>query len=141
MMHSYTGDDLRCNVAYDTFTGSSCSGAPEYEVMIWPGKFGGNVYPLSNSGYPPTPAATTTIGNAEFNLIIGTGGGDSTVYTFEAVGNVTDYSGDINDFYKFLIDTQGFPTSQLVQSIGAGTEVLTGSNAELTTSSFTISQS
>lgn len=140
MAHSYSGDGLRCNVAYDTFTGSSCSGAPEYEVMVWPGKFGGNVYPLSNNGYPPTPSATTTIGNSEFNLIIGTEG-NTQVYSFVAVGNATNFSGDINDFYKFLVDNEGFPASQYVQSINAGTEVLTGSDADFTTNSFTLSQS
>lgn len=140
MTHSYSGDSLRCNVAYDTFLGPSCSSAPEYEVMIWPGKFGGDVYPLSNDGYPPTPSATTYIGNSEFNLIIGTEG-DTQVYSFVAVGNATNFSGDIQDFYNFLVDNEGFPASQYVLSINAGTEVLTGQDADFTTNSFTLSQS
>ena len=140
-MYSYSGDDLRCNVAYDTFLGSSCDGAASYEVMIWPGLFGTNVYPLSNNGYPPTPSATPTISGTEFDLIIGTEG-DTTVYSFVATSHSdTDFSGDINDFYQYLVDNEGFPSDQYVQSVNAGTEVLTGSDATFSTYGFTISQS
>ena len=140
MIHSYSGSGLRANVAYDTFVGPSCSAAAAYEVMIWPGKFGNDVYPLSNDGYPPTPSASPYIGSNQFNLIIGTEG-DTTVYSFVSVGNATDYSGDLHDFYEYLVENQGLPAYQYVQSIQAGTEVLTGSDADFTTYGFSISQS
>ena len=46
---AYTGTNLACNVAYDTFLGASASGANEFEVMVWLGLFGG-VSPLSANG-------------------------------------------------------------------------------------------
>ncbi|KAL9067547.1 MAG: hypothetical protein Q9161_006825 [Pseudevernia consocians] len=135
---SYTGSAIRANVAYDTFVGASCSGTPSYEVMVWLGEFG-NVFPLSNNGYPPTPTASPIVGNTQFNLIVGTNEA-TTVYTFVAVANATDYSGDLLDFYKYLETNENFPTTNYVQSIQAGSEVWTGSDAELLTTGFTISQ-
>ncbi|CAD6571725.1 MAG: hypothetical protein ASARMPREDX12_007004 [Alectoria sarmentosa] len=134
---SYSGSGVRANVVYDTFLGSSCSGAQDYEVMVWLGTFGA-VDPLSNNGYPPTPTASPTIGDYTFNLVIGTEG-SSTVYSFVAVSNITNFSGNLINFYSYLETNQGLPSDYYVQSIAAGTEVFTGSDAELSTSSYTIS--
>jgi len=46
---AYTGTNLACNVAYDTFLGASASSANEFEVMVWLGLYGG-VSPLSANG-------------------------------------------------------------------------------------------
>lgn len=135
---SYTGSAIRANVAYDTFVGASCSGAQAYEVMVWLGDFG-SVSPLSNNGYPPTPTASPTIGNTQFNLIVGTNGA-TTVYSFVAVANATNYSGDLLNFYKYLETNENLPATDYVQSIQAGSEVFTGSGAELLTTAYTISQ-
>ncbi len=135
---SYTGSAIRANVAYDTFVGASCSGAQAYEVMVWLGEFG-SISPLSNNGYPPTPTASPIIGDTQFNLIVGTNG-DTTVYTFVAVANATDYSGDLLDFYSYLETNENLPATDYVQSIQAGSEVFTGSEAQLLTTAYTISQ-
>ncbi|KAK3172596.1 hypothetical protein OEA41_005920 [Lepraria neglecta] len=136
---SYSGSAVRANVAYDTFVGTSCTGAQAYEVMVWLGDFGG-VSPLSNNGYPPTPTATPTIGNTAFNLIVGTNGA-TTVYSFVAQKNATTYSGDLLAFYKYLETNEGLPSSDYLQTIQAGSEVFTGSGAELLTTAYTISSS
>lgn len=136
---SYSGSALRANVAYDTFVGTSCTGAQAYEVMVWLGDFGG-VNPLSNNGYPPTPTATPTIGNTAFNLIVGTNGA-TTVYSFVAQKNTTSYSGDLLAFYEYLETNEGLPSSDYLQTIQAGSEVFTGSGAELLTTAYTISSS
>lgn len=107
--------------------------------MIWLGDFG-PVYPLSNNGYPPTPTASPLIGSTQFNLIVGTNGA-TTVYSFVAVANATSYSGDLLNFYKYLETNEGLPSADYVQSIQAGSEVFTGSGAELLTTGYTISQS
>lgn len=136
---SYSGSALRANVAYDTFVGTSCNSAQAYEVMIWLGVYGG-VSPLSNNGYPPTPTATPTIGNTAFNLIVGTNGA-TTVYSFVAQTNTTSYSGDLLAFYKYLETNEKLPATDYLQTIQAGSEVFTGSGAELLTSGYTISSS
>lgn len=138
--HSYTGSDIRANVAYDTFAGSSCSGAQDYEVMVWLADFGGDIYPLSNNGYPPTPAASPYIGDTQFNLIIGSIS-DTTVYSFVASPTAYSFSGDLIDFYHYLESNEGFPGTYYIQSIQAGSEVFTGSDVEFSTSSYSISQS
>lgn len=136
---SYTGSAIRANVAYDTFVGASCSGAQVYEVMVWLGDFGA-VSPLSNNGYPPTPTATPTIGSTAFNLIVGTNGA-TTVYSFVAQTNATSYSGDLLAFYKYLETNFAMPATDYLQTIQAGSEVFTGSGAELLTTAYTISSS
>ena len=107
--------------------------------MVWLGDFGG-VSPLSNNGYPPTPTATPTIGNIAFNLIVGTNGA-TTVYSFVAQQNATSYSGDLLAFYKYLETNQNLPSTDYLQVIQAGSEVFTGSSAELLTSAYSISSS
>lgn len=106
--------------------------------MVWLGEFG-SISPLSNNGYPPTPTASPIIGDTQFNLIVGTNG-DTTVYTFVAVANATDYSGDLLDFYSYLETNENLPATDYVQSIQAGSEVFTGSEAQLLTTAYTISQ-
>ena len=136
---SYSGSALRANVAYDTFVGTSCTSAQAYEVMVWLGVYGG-VSPLSNDGYPPIPTATPTIGNYVFDLIVGTNGA-TTVYSFVAQTNITSYSGDLLAFFKYLETNEKMPATDYLQIIQAGSEVFTGSGAELLTSGYTISSS
>lgn len=141
MIRSYSGSDIRANVCYDTFVGSSCDGAQNYEVMVWLGLYGSDLYPLSNNGYPPTPTASPYIGETQFNLIIGTNEEGTNVYTFVAIDDATDYSGDLIAFYKYLEANEDFPANYYIQSITAGSEVFTGSDAMLSTYGFSISQS
>jgi xyloglucan-specific endo-beta-1,4-glucanase len=43
-----------------------------------------------------------------------------------AVSEVTSFSGDILNFFKYLESNEGFSSSQYLKSIGAGTEAFTG---------------
>ena len=106
--------------------------------MVWLGVFGG-VSPLSNNGYPPTPTATPTIGGVAFNLIVGTNGA-TTVYSFTAQTNATNFNGNLLLFYQYLETNEMLSSAQYLQSIQAGSEVFTGSGAELLTTGYTISQ-
>lgn len=134
---SYSGTSLRANVAYDTFLGTCPNCAQAYEVMVWLGIYGG-ISPLSDNGYPSTPVATPTIGGTAFNLIKGHNG-NVIVYSFVAKsGAATNFSGDLMAFYKYLETNWQLSSGQYLQTIQAGTEVFTGSNAKLTTTGYTI---
>ncbi|KAI4710674.1 hypothetical protein J4E89_004263 [Alternaria sp. Ai002NY15] len=137
---SYTGTDLRVNVAYDTFLGASASGTNLFEVMVWLGVYGG-VSPLSANGYPFTPIATVTIGGQIFDLAYGLNGSVK-VYSFVARGGrATNFSADLNLFFQYLLanyGSNGFTSSLYLQVVQAGTEVFTGSNAKLTTTAYSI---
>lgn len=62
-----------------------------------------------------------------------------TVFSFVATSQQTNYSGDLNDFLKYLVSSQGYPNSQCVYSIGAGTEPFVGSNAVFSTTGYSVS--
>jgi xyloglucan-specific endo-beta-1,4-glucanase len=131
---SYKGSDLVADVAYDIFTGSSASGDAEFEIMIWLAALGG-AGPISASG---SPIATPTIGGSSWSLYQGTNAA-TTVYSFFASSQIESYSGDLVDFFNYLVSSQGFSNSQYIQSVGAGTEPFTGSDAVFTTISYTLS--
>ncbi|KAL9603043.1 MAG: hypothetical protein Q9219_001407 [cf. Caloplaca sp. 3 TL-2023] len=134
---SYTGTSLRANVAYDTFLGACPSCAQAYEVMVWLGVYG-DISPLSDNGYPPTPVATPTINGVAFNLIKGHNG-NVIVYSFVAQSPAYSYGGDLLAFYRFLGTSQwGLGAGQYLQTVQAGTEVFTGSGAKLTTKGYSI---
>lgn len=122
MIHSYTGDSLLADVSYDAFLFSEASttGAHDYEIMIWLSALGG-AEPI---GYG-TPIASPTIGDYTWDLYEGTnteGTNTWTVFSFVAPSEITDFAGDINDFFTYLIDYNGVSSSEYLQTIGAGTE-------------------
>ncbi|KAL2837577.1 concanavalin A-like lectin/glucanase domain-containing protein [Aspergillus pseudoustus] len=131
---SYEGTDLVANVAYDLFTASSADGAAEFEIMIWLTALGG-AGPISTSG---SPIAEPAIGGSSWSLYTGTNAA-TTVYSFVASSPIEAYSGDLVEFLSYLVSDQGFSAQQYVQSIGAGTEPFTGSDAVFTTSGYTLS--
>jgi len=105
--------------------------------MIWLGGFGG-ANPLSDNGYPPIPVATPTISGTAFNLIVGHNG-NTKVYSFVAQSKAANnFSGDLLNFYKYLEANEKLSSGQYLQSIQAGTEVFTGSNAKLDTTAYSI---
>ncbi|TDZ27898.1 Endoglucanase cel12C [Colletotrichum sidae] len=132
---SYSGSGLVANVAYDLFTSSTASGSPQYEIMIWLGSLGG-AGPISATG---SPIATPTVAGRTWNLYKGING-QMTVFSFVAPSNVQNFSGDLKAFATYLINSQGLPSSQILQSIGAGTEPFVGSNAVFTTSAYSAVQ-
>ncbi|KAF2230682.1 glycoside hydrolase family 12 protein [Viridothelium virens] len=140
---NYTGTNLACNVAYDTFLGTTATSTNLFEVMVWLGVYGG-VSPLSANGYPFTPIASPTINGVAFDLAYGTNGAVK-VYSFVAHSHAaTPFSGDLLAFYKYLstnYGSNGFTSNLVLQSVQAGSEVFTGSGAELATTGYTISAS
>ena len=89
--------------------------------MIWLAALGG-AGPISSTG---STIATPTIDGVSWKLYSGPNGA-TTVYSFVASSEVTSFSGDIKAFFTYLINSQGFSSSQYLTSIGAGTEPFTG---------------
>lgn len=107
--HRYSGSSLIANVAYDIFTYSSsaANGSPTYEVMIWLAALGG-AGPISATGQP---IATPSVAGKSWRLYYGLNG-SMKVYSFVATSNVSNFSGDLKEFFNYLARSQGFPTSQ-----------------------------
>jgi xyloglucan-specific endo-beta-1,4-glucanase len=131
----YTGSSLVADVAYDLWLSTSQGGTNKYEIMIWLAAYGG-AGPISSTG--STPIATTNIAGHSWKLYKGPNG-DTTVYSFVSDSTITNFSGDLNGFFKYLVSSQGLSNSLWVTSLQAGTEPFSGSNAVMTTSSYTIS--
>lgn len=133
-MRSYTGSGIIANVAYDIFTSSTADGSPEYEIMIWLGALGG-AGPISSTG---STIATPNIGGVSWNLYSGSHS-QMNVFSFVAPSNIGSFSGDLTDFTDYLQANHGLSGSQIVQTIGAGTEPFIGENAVFTTSQYSVS--
>lgn len=102
--------------------------------MVWLAAYGG-AGPISSTG---SPIATTTIAGQSWKVYSGPNG-DTTVYSFVASSTITSFSGDLKGFFTYLVNSQGLSSSLWITSLQAGTEPFTGSNAVMTTSSYTIS--
>lgn len=117
---SYSGSSIVADVSYDIFTSATSGGSNAYEIMIWLAALGG-AGPISSTG---SPVATVTLAGHSFKLYSGPNG-DTTVFSFVAVSEITAFSGDIMTFLNYLISNQGLSSSQYLTSIGAGTEPFT----------------
>lgn len=103
--------------------------------MIWLAALGG-AGPISSTG---SPIATITLAGSSWKLYYGLNG-SMKVYSFVAAnGNVSSFNGDLMEFVKYLESKQGLSSSQVLLSVGAGTEAFTGSSATLTTSAYSLS--
>lgn len=131
--NSYTGSDLVADVAYDMFLSSSADGDAEYEIMVWLAALGG-AGPISSTGQS---VATTTIGGVSFDLWSGKNG-NMQVYSFVASSEAQSFSGDLLDFFQYLEQNQGLQSSLYLTDVQAGTEPFTGSDAEFTTSTYSV---
>ncbi|KAI9660574.1 MAG: hypothetical protein M1821_009926 [Bathelium mastoideum] len=131
---SYTGSSIVADVSYDIFTSSTSGGSAQYEIMIWLAALGG-AGPISSTG---SPIATPTIDGVSWKLYSGPNGA-TTVYSFVASSEQTNFSGDLKSFFTYLNTNEGYSLSQYLLSISAGTEAFTGSNAKFSTSSYSAS--
>jgi xyloglucan-specific endo-beta-1,4-glucanase len=103
--------------------------------MIWVAAAGG-AGPISSTG---SPISTVNIAGTNWNLFKGPNG-STTVFSFVAENWQTNFKVDLNDFFKYLINNQGLPSSTYVSEIGAGTEPFSSSGtAQLTTTYFSVS--
>ena len=103
--------------------------------MIWLSALGG-AGPISSTG---SAIATVTVAGKQFKLYKGPNG-QTTVFSVVSVSPINSFNGDLNAFLVYLRNSQGLPGSQILQSVGAGTEPFSGSNAVFTTTAFTVSQ-
>ncbi|KAK5128740.1 hypothetical protein LTR85_000073 [Meristemomyces frigidus] len=136
---SYSGSDIVADVSYDMFTAASADGTSEYEIMIWLAALGG-AGPISStygSDGDATPVSTPTIAGHSWSLYEGPNG-DTTVFSFVASSEITSFSGDVMDFFTYLIDDEGLSSSQYLTSVGAGTEAFTGSDADFKVSAYSM---
>ncbi|KAJ5106405.1 hypothetical protein N7456_003080 [Penicillium angulare] len=129
---SYSTTSIVADVSYDMFLAASASGSSEYEIMVWLAALGG-AGPISSTG---SAVATTTIGGVEFKLYSGPNGA-TTVYSFVATSTTTSFSGDLKEFFTYLIDNEGLSSSLYLTDVQAGTEPFTGS-ATLTVSEYSV---
>ena len=121
------------NVSYDLWLSPTKGGSHAYEIMVWLAALGG-AGPISSTG---SAIATTTIGGVTFKLYSGPNG-STTVYSFVAESTTTSFSGDLLDFFTYLINNEGLSSSLYLIDVQAGTEPFTGT-AELTVSSYSVS--
>ncbi|OQS02801.1 xyloglucan-specific endo-beta-1,4-glucanase A [Thraustotheca clavata] len=123
------------DISYDLFTKPYPSANDNaYEIMIWLSALGG-AGPISSTG---SPIASVAVAGVPFKLYKGMNG-KTTVYSFVAHKSATNFNADLNDFFKYLIKSQGFPSSQYLTTVQAGTEPFSGTDVKLTTSSYSVS--
>lgn len=106
--------------------------------MVWLASFNG-AKPI---GQQVQLAQPLTIGGVVFDLWHGRGEPGTNpweVFSFVARTETRQFSADLNQFFKFLTKTQGVPANYFLQTVGAGTEPFTGSNAVFTVSPYTMS--
>lgn len=101
--------------------------------MVWLGAIGG-AGPISETG---STIANPEVGGVTWDLYEGSHS-QMTVYSFVAPSNIESYSGDLIEFMDYLQAEHGFDDSQLVISVGAGTEPFIGEDAVFTTSSYSV---
>lgn len=121
MSSSITGSSIVADVSYDMFTAASASGTNEYEIMVWLAAVGG-AGPISATG---SSVGSVTVDGTVFKLYKGTNGA-TTVYSFVASSEATSFNGDLKLFFTYLIDYQGYSSSQYLTVLEAGTEPFTG---------------
>lgn len=131
---SYTQTNMVGDVAYDAFLSSEASitGPKAYELMVWLAAYGGD-QPVGSS------VGSVTIGGTGFDLWHGTNvqsGNTVNVYSFVIDETNEDYSGDIMDFFSYLIDNEGVDSSLYLIQLQAGTEAITGTNCVFYSNSY-----
>lgn len=102
--------------------------------MVWLAALGG-AGPISSTG---SPIATVTLAGTSWDLFQGSNGA-WTVFSFVAQSEQTAFNADLLDFFHYLTQNHGLPSSQYVSGIAAGTEPFTGSSmAQLTTGEYVL---
>ncbi|CAJ2504489.1 Uu.00g118830.m01.CDS01 [Anthostomella pinea] len=131
-----TGSNLVSDVSYDLWLSATNGGSNAYEIMVWLDASGG-AGPISSTG---SAVATPSIAGSKWNLFSGYNG-NVAVFSFVASSTINNFSGDMMDFFDYLVANEGVPTSYYITSLQAGTEPFSGENAVLTTSAYSISVS
>ncbi|KAJ5506682.1 hypothetical protein N7453_005639 [Penicillium expansum] len=127
-----TTDVVVADIAYDMFLSSSADGSKEYEIMVWLTALG-NAGPISTTG---SAIASVTIKGISFKVYSGPNG-SMTVYSFVAESTITSFSGDMLEFFTYLVDNQGLSSSLYLIDVQTGTEPFTG-KADVKTPAFSV---
>ncbi|EIM84174.1 uncharacterized protein STEHIDRAFT_159380 [Stereum hirsutum FP-91666 SS1] len=134
-----TEDGIVADIAYDMFISDTSEGSATNEIMIWMANV--NAGPISatyGSDGQPTPIASSIyIASQTWNLYQGSNGANNVFSFLPTSGEFTSFSGDLMDFYTYLIDNEGLATSQYLTTVQAGVEATSGT-VTLTTSSFSV---
>ncbi|KAF9467948.1 endocellulase [Collybia nuda] len=128
--------DTRANIAYDIWTGilpagNPASSASSYELMVWLAGMD-KVQPLG-----VVVTSNISLAGYTWNLWKGAHKTWQVLSFVSAEGELSAFNADLNEFLTFLVENQGFNSSQYIQAIQAGTEPFTGA-ATLVTSKYTL---
>lgn len=126
---------VNADISYDIFTDADAANTGsgdhhDFEIMVWLADLG-TANPISDGygadGKPSWVATGIQIAGVNWDLAKGTSqaAGGGTVYSFVAEGLVTYFGGDIYDFFTYLAANDGFPMSQNLVYVAAGTEPFT----------------
>ncbi|KAF8558413.1 glycoside hydrolase family 12 protein [Imleria badia] len=129
---------VTADVAYDLFTSNTAGGSAVNELMIWLANFNSGPISYHYNSNGAIPAATNlAIAGHSWDFYSGDNGSNK-VFSFLLVGGtVTSFSGDIHEFFTYLINNGYVDASQYLTTAQAGTEATTGS-ATLTTSAYSL---
>jgi xyloglucan-specific endo-beta-1,4-glucanase len=99
-----SNQNIRANVAYDLFTAADINHATsggDYELMIWLSRYGG-VQPIGSY------KTTVNVAGRSWSLYVGYNG-SMKVFSFVAPGAVSNFSGNIKEFFNYMANSEGFP--------------------------------
>ena len=99
-----SNQNTRSNVAYDLFTAQDINhptSGGDYELMIWLARYGG-VQPIGSY------KATVNVGGRSWSLYVGYNG-SMKVFSFVAPSTVSNFSGNIKEFFNYMANSEGFP--------------------------------
>jgi xyloglucan-specific endo-beta-1,4-glucanase len=99
-----SNQNTRSNVAYDLFTAADINhptSGGDYELMIWLGRYGG-VQPIGSY------KTTVNLAGRSWSLYVGYNG-SMKVFSFVAPGAVSNFSGNIKEFFNYMASNEGFP--------------------------------
>lgn len=103
---SVSNSNIRANVAYDLFTAQDINhptSGGDYELMIWLGRYGG-VGPIGSL------KTTVNLAGRSWSLYVGYNG-SMKVFSFVAASPVTNFSGNVKEFFNYMASNEGFPAS------------------------------
>ncbi|EIW87083.1 glycoside hydrolase family 12 protein [Coniophora puteana RWD-64-598 SS2] len=130
--------NVRADVSYDIWIGTTPDGAQasaqsSYEIMIWLSGQGG-IQPIGSK------TASANIGGHQWDVWTGPNSNWQVISFLTTEGDITNFSADLNDFFKYIIASNGVNSGLFLQTIESGTEPFTGS-ATLTTTGYSVSVS
>jgi len=136
---SQSNTGVVADVAYDLFTSSTSGGSAVNEIMIWLANY--NAGPLSynydSTGKPIPVATNVAIAGYTWDFYVGSNGANIVLSFLLVSGTAPSFSGDLYEFFTYLIDNGYVATSQYLTTAQGGTEATSGT-ATFTTSAYSL---